>query len=40
MGKKKKKVIQEDIMDSAHKVWLAGLGAVAMAEKEGGKFFA
>jgi len=26
-------------MESAHKVWLAGLGAVAMAEKEGGKFF-
>jgi len=41
MGKKKKaKELQNDIMDSAHKVWLAGLGAVAMAEKEGGKFFA
>jgi poly(hydroxyalkanoate) granule-associated protein len=40
MAKKKKKEIQDDIMDSAHKVWLAGLGAVAMAEKEGGKFFA
>jgi poly(hydroxyalkanoate) granule-associated protein len=41
MAKKKKKTkeLQDDIMDSAHKVWLAGLGAVAMAEKEGGKFF-
>jgi poly(hydroxyalkanoate) granule-associated protein len=37
--KKAKKVIQDDIMDSAHKVWLAGLGAVAMAEQEGGKVF-
>ena len=37
---KKKKELQNDIMDSAHKVWLAGLGAVAMAEEEGGKFFA
>jgi poly(hydroxyalkanoate) granule-associated protein len=39
MAKKKKKEIQDDIMESAHKVWLAGLGAVAMAEEEGGKFF-
>jgi poly(hydroxyalkanoate) granule-associated protein len=38
-AKKKSKVIKDDIMDSAHKVWLAGLGAVAMAEQEGGKFF-
>ena len=37
--KKKNKEIQNDIMESAHKVWLAGLGAVAMAEQEGGKFF-
>jgi poly(hydroxyalkanoate) granule-associated protein len=36
---KKKKELQSDIMESAHKVWLAGLGAVAMAEEEGGKFF-
>ena len=36
---KKKKEVQQDIMESAHKVWLAGLGAVAMAEQEGGKFF-
>jgi poly(hydroxyalkanoate) granule-associated protein len=39
MAKKKKKELQNDIMESAHKVWLAGLGAVAMAEQEGGKFF-
>jgi len=37
--KKKKKELQNDIMESAHKVWLAGLGAVAMAEEEGGKLF-
>jgi len=37
--KKKSKEVQNDIMESAHKVWLAGLGAVAMAEQEGGKFF-
>jgi len=39
MAKKKSKELQNDIMESAHKVWLAGLGAVAMAEQEGGKFF-
>ncbi len=39
MAKKKNKELQNDIMESAHKVWLAGLGAVAMAEEEGGKFF-
>jgi poly(hydroxyalkanoate) granule-associated protein len=39
MATKKRKEIQNDIMESAHKVWLAGLGAIAMAEKEGGRFF-
>ena len=39
LAKKKKKELQNDIMESAHNVWLAGLGAVAMAEQEGGKFF-
>ena len=38
-AKKKTKELQNDIMESAHKVWLAGLGAVAMAEQEGSKFF-
>jgi poly(hydroxyalkanoate) granule-associated protein len=38
-AKKKAKEIQNDLMDSAHKIWLAGLGAVAMAEQEGGKLF-
>jgi poly(hydroxyalkanoate) granule-associated protein len=37
--KKKNKELHNDVMESAHKVWLAGLGAVAMAEQEGGKFF-
>ncbi len=40
IAKKKSKELQQDIMESAHKVWLAGLGAVAVAEQEGGKFFA
>ena len=39
VAKKKAKELQNDIMDSAHRVWLAGLGAVAMAEEEGAKFF-
>jgi poly(hydroxyalkanoate) granule-associated protein len=39
MATKKRKEIQNDIMESAHKIWLAGLGAIAMAEKEGGRFF-
>lgn len=39
MAKKKAKVIQNDLMDSAHRIWLAGLGAFAMAEEEGGKVF-
>lgn len=37
--KKKAKELQSELMDSAHKVWLAGLGALAMAEEEGGKLF-
>jgi poly(hydroxyalkanoate) granule-associated protein len=39
MAKKKAKELQMDLMDSAHKVWLAGLGALALAEEEGGKLF-
>lgn len=33
------KEITNDIKDSAHKVWLAGLGALAVTEEEGGKLF-
>lgn len=39
MVKTKAKELQGDIMDSAHKIWLAGLGALALAEEEGGKVF-
>ncbi len=40
MGKKKKaKEIQADVVESAHKIWLAGLGALAVAEEEGSKLF-
>jgi len=31
--------LQDDLKDSAHKIWLAGLGALAAAEKEGTKMF-
>ncbi len=31
--------LPEDLRDSAHKIWLAGLGALATAEEEGGKLF-
>jgi poly(hydroxyalkanoate) granule-associated protein len=39
MAKKKAKEIQEELLGSAHKVWLAGLGALSMAEEESGKLF-
>lgn len=39
IAKNKRKEFQHEIMDSAHKVWLAGLGAIAIAEQEGSKFF-
>ena len=29
----------ESVMDSAHQIWLAGLGAFAKAQAEGGKWF-
>ncbi len=42
-AKKKKKTTtkkyQDDLKDSAHKIWLAGLGALATAEEEGTKLF-
>ncbi len=31
--------IQDDIKQSAHRIWLAGLGALAAAEEEGSKLF-
>jgi poly(hydroxyalkanoate) granule-associated protein len=34
------KAWQDEIRESAHKIWLAGLGALAMAEAEGSKLFA
>jgi poly(hydroxyalkanoate) granule-associated protein len=33
------KDVQEDIRESAHKIWLAGLGALSAAEEEGSKLF-
>jgi poly(hydroxyalkanoate) granule-associated protein len=39
MVKAKTKELQGDLMESAHKIWLAGLGALAFAEQEGGKMF-
>lgn len=39
MTKKTKRDFPMDVKDSAHKIWLAGLGAVAVAEEEGSKFF-
>ena len=37
MAKKKSK--QGELRESAQKIWLAGLGALATAEQEGGKLF-
>jgi poly(hydroxyalkanoate) granule-associated protein len=33
------KKVHEEIKASAHKIWLAGLGALAAAEEEGSKIF-
>lgn len=38
-AKEKAQEVLQDVKASAHKVWLAGLGAVAVAEEEGSKFF-
>ena len=38
MAKGQKKMYDE-VFDSAHKIWLAGLGALAKAEEEGSKVF-
>jgi poly(hydroxyalkanoate) granule-associated protein len=37
--KAKGKELVDDVKASAHKVWLAGLGAMAVAEEEGSRFF-
>jgi poly(hydroxyalkanoate) granule-associated protein len=39
IAKKKSKQLQDEFMGSAHRVWLAGLGAMAMAEQESNKLF-
>jgi len=31
--------VQEEIKDAAHRIWLAGLGALAAAEEEGSRLF-
>jgi poly(hydroxyalkanoate) granule-associated protein len=31
--------LQDDLKESAHRIWLAGLGALAAAEEEGSKMF-
>ncbi len=36
---KKAKEMQEGVTESAHRIWLAGLGAVALAQETGGKLF-
>jgi poly(hydroxyalkanoate) granule-associated protein len=33
------KNLQDELMESAHRIWLAGLGALATAEAEGSKVF-
>ncbi len=38
-AKKKAKKVQTEIAENAHQIWLAGLGAVATAQEEGGKVF-
>lgn len=39
MAKKSKKDLNEEIKESANKIWLAGLGALSAAEEEGTKLF-
>jgi poly(hydroxyalkanoate) granule-associated protein len=38
-SKKSRQDIQQEVMDSAHQVWLAGLGALSKAQDRGGEFF-
>ncbi len=39
MSKKDKQFVSPEMRESAHKIWLAGLGALAKAEEEGTKLF-
>jgi len=39
MTKKTKTDIQNEVRESAQKIWLAGIGALATAEEEGSKLF-
>ena len=39
VSKKNVKKIQDDVMESARKVWLAGLGALATGQEKGGELF-
>jgi poly(hydroxyalkanoate) granule-associated protein len=39
MARKQQTKVYDDMRDSAHKIWLAGLGALAKAEEEGTKVF-
>ena len=34
-----RKDVQDKVKETAHKIWLAGLGAFSMAEQEGGKLY-
>jgi poly(hydroxyalkanoate) granule-associated protein len=36
---RQEKSLQDDLKESAHRIWLAGLGALAAAEQEGTKMF-
>jgi len=38
-SKKKQAKIPVELRESANRIWLAGLGALSMAEEEGGKLF-
>lgn len=38
-GKQKKTSVEGDLRESAHKIWMAGLGALATAEEEGSRLF-
>jgi poly(hydroxyalkanoate) granule-associated protein len=35
----KDRKVQDDLKENAHRIWLAGLGALAVAEEEGTKLF-